>query len=99
MRVADAQVALVTVDDVLAISGLNKRGLRRLFQKYVGIRPTWVIQRYRLHETIAQEQAGKALNWIALALKLGYYDQAHFVCNCRQLVGLAPGEYQKCLTV
>jgi AraC-like DNA-binding protein len=90
---------IVSVDDVLGISGLNKRGLQRLFQKYVGIGPKWVIQRYRLHEAIAQVQAGKVLNWTALALELGYFDQAHFVRDFRQLVGMAPGEYEKSLVL
>lgn len=109
---ADAQVArigslleriakdtsIVSVDDVIAMSGLNKRGLQRLFQRYVGVGPKWVIQRYRLHEAIAQVQAGKTLSWTALALELGYFDQAHFVRDFRQLVGMAPGEYQKSLS-
>lgn len=90
---------IVAVADVLDISGLNLRGLQRLFQKYVGISPKWVIQRYRLHEAIAQVQAGKTLSWSALALALGYFDQAHFGRDFRQLVGMAPGEYEKSLTV
>jgi AraC-like DNA-binding protein len=89
--------AIVSVEDVLTLSGLNKRGLQRLFQKYVGISPKWVIQRYRLHEAIAQVQAGKALSWTALALELGYFDQAHLVRDFRQLVGMAPGLYEKSL--
>lgn len=89
--------AIVSVDDVQALSGLNKRGLQRLFQKYVGVGPKWVIQRYRLHEAIAQVQAGKTLGWTDLALELGYFDQAHFVRDFRQLVGMAPGEYEKSL--
>lgn len=88
---------IIAVDDVLAMSGLDKRGLQRLFQKYVGIGPKWVIQRYRLHEAIAQVQAGKALSWASLALELGYFDQAHFVRDFRQLVGMTPGEYEKSL--
>lgn len=91
------ETGIVTVDNVLAVSGLNKRGLQRLFQKYVGVGPKWVIQRYRLHEAIAQVQAGKALSWTALALELGYFDQAHFVRDFRQLVGMAPGEYERSL--
>ncbi len=88
---------ILSVEDVLGISGLNKRGLQRLFQKYVGVSPKWVIQRYRLHEAIAQVQTGKPLSWAALALELGYFDQAHFVRGFRQLVGMPPGEYQMSL--
>ena len=90
--------AVTSVEDVMALSGLNKRGLQRLFQKYVGVSPKWVVQRYRLHQAIAQVQAGTLLNWADLALELGYFDQAHFVRDFRQMVGMAPGEYQKSLT-
>jgi len=88
---------IVTVEDVMAIAGLDKRSLQRLFQKYVGIGPKWAIQRYRLHEAVAQVQAGKTLSWTALAQELGYFDQAHFVRDFRQLVGMTPGEYEKSL--
>jgi AraC-like DNA-binding protein len=90
---------LVAVADVQAISGLNQRSLQRLFHQYVGIGPKWVIQRYRLHEAIAQVQAGKTLSWTALALDLGYFDQAHFGRDFRQLVGMSPGDYEKSLRV
>jgi AraC-like DNA-binding protein len=88
---------ILTVEDVMAIADLDKRSLQRLFQKYVGIGPKWVIQRYRLHEAVAQVQAGKTLSWTALALELGYFDQAHFVRDFRKLVGMTPGEYEKSL--
>lgn len=88
---------IIALDAVLKISGLDKRGLQRLFQKYVGISPKWVIQRYRLHEVIAQVQAGKQLSWSALALELGYFDQTHLVRDFRQLVGMTPCEYEKSL--
>lgn len=91
------ETRITTVEDVQALSGLNARGLQRLFQKYVGVSPKWVIQRYRLHEAIAQVQAGKALSWTALALELGYCDQSHFVRDFRQQVGMSPGEYGKSL--
>ena len=90
--------AIVSVEGVLTLCGLNKRGLQRLFQKYVGASPKWVIQRYRLHEAVARVQAGAPMNWAVLALDLGYFDQAHFVRDFRQLVGVAPGEYEKSLS-
>ena len=36
------------VDDLVERHGVNKRTLQRLFAKYVGVTPKWVIQRYRL---------------------------------------------------
>ncbi|MCH8620501.1 helix-turn-helix domain-containing protein [Undibacterium sp. TS12] len=89
--------SIIAVEQLMDITGMDKRALQRLFQKYVGIGPKWVIQRYRLHEAVAQVQAGKTLSWTNLALELGYFDQAHFVRDFRQLVGMSPGEYERSL--
>ena len=38
------------VEDLLTPGGPGLRTLQRLFSRYVGVSPKWVIQRYRLHE-------------------------------------------------
>ena len=86
---------ITSVEQLMAITGMDKRALQRLFQKYVGIGPKWVISRYRLHEAVAQVQEGKTVSWSELALELGYFDQAHFIRDFRQLVGLSPQEYER----
>lgn len=90
-----ADPALLTVDALAAQSGMDKRSLQRLFQQYVGVGPKWVIKRYRMHEAVAQLQAGAAPELAQLALKLGYYDQAHFIKEFTALVGQPPGAYQR----
>lgn len=88
---------LTSVEDLIRHTGLDKRSLQRLFQVYVGASPKWVIQRYRLHQAVAQVQAGKLSSWSELALELGYFDQAHFVRDFRLLIGMTPGQYEKSL--
>ena len=88
-----ADRSLTSVDVLVQRTGLSKRGLQRLFNEYVGIGPKWVINRYRLHEAIAQLQTGASVAWTELALALGYFDQAHFIRDFRQLVGRSPAEY------
>lgn len=56
-----------------------------------------MIQRYRLHEAIAQLQAHAPRDWSRLALELGYFDQAHFARDFRALVGQSPSEYVRSL--
>ena len=73
---------------------MNQRALQRLFQHYVGVGPKWVIKRYRMHEALAQLQAG-APALARLAADLGYYDQAHFIKDFTALVGKPPGEYRR----
>ncbi|RDS80628.1 helix-turn-helix domain-containing protein [Dyella psychrodurans] len=86
---------LTSVDKLVTQTGLTKRALQRLFHQYVGIGPKWVINRYRIHEAVAQLQAGTPIAWTELALKLGYFDQAHFIGDFRKLVGRSPTEYAR----
>lgn len=84
---------ILAVDDLAARSGINVRGLQRLFSRYIGVSPKWVIRRYRLHELLEQMHSGKRLDWAQLAVVLGYFDQAHLINDFRSITGYAPTEY------
>jgi AraC-like DNA-binding protein len=88
-----ADRSLTSVEQLVALSGFGKRQLQRLFHEYVGVSPKWVINRYRLHEAIAQLQSGQPVAWAELAQELGYFDQSHFIRDFRQLLGRTPAEY------
>ncbi len=75
--------------------GIGARRLQRLFGDYVGVSPKWILQRYRLHEAAERIAAGGATDWAAMALDLGYSDQAHLIRDFKKLVGQPPGEYAK----
>lgn len=81
------------VDDLVERYGMSKRTLQRLFAKYVGVTPKWVIQRYRLHEAAAQLVSDTAVSHAMLAASLGYSDQAHFVKDFKAVVGMPPAAY------
>lgn len=83
------------VEDLVDRYGMNKRTLQRLFAKYVGVSPKWVIQRYRLHEAAEQLAAGSSSGQSALAADLGYSDQAHFVRDFKSVVGMTPLTYAR----
>jgi AraC-like DNA-binding protein len=86
---------ILKVQDLVDRYGLNKRTLQRLFAKYVGAPPKWVIQRYRLHEAAEQLVAGASDSQAAIAMNLGYSDQAHFVRDFKAMVGVSPAEYAR----
>jgi AraC-like DNA-binding protein len=86
---------ILKVEDLVARYEMNKRTLQRLFAKYVGVSPKWVIQRYRLHEAAEQLIANKSTLQSTLALELGYSDQAHFVRDFKAVVGTSPASYAK----
>jgi AraC-like DNA-binding protein len=87
--------AILKVDNLVDRFALNKRRLQRLFTKYVGVSPKWVIQRYRLHEAAELLAAGGPIGHAALALQLGYSDQAHFVRDFKAIVGVPPAAYAR----
>lgn len=86
---------ILKVEDLVERYGLNKRTLQRLFARYVGVSPKWVIQRYRLHEASEQLAASGSINQAAIALNLGYSDQAHFVRDFKAIVGVSPAAYAR----
>ncbi len=86
---------LQRVEALAATSGLGLRRLQRLFSEYVGVSPKWVIQRYRLHEAVVRLDAGETPDLAALALDLGYYDQAHFIRDFKALLGRTPAAYAR----
>jgi AraC-like DNA-binding protein len=97
-RIVDSVVEdreLHSADELARRHDMTLRALQRLFNEYVGIGPKWVIKRYRIHEAVARVQAGQPVWWAALAQDPGYFDQAHFIADFRQLVGKTPGDYAR----
>ena len=90
-----ADRSILKVDDLVGRYGMNKRTLQRLFAKYVGVSPKWVIQRYRLHEAAERLASDPSPSQSALALLLGYSDQAHFVRDFKTIVGASPAAYAR----
>jgi AraC-like DNA-binding protein len=91
--------SLNKVDEVAEHAHLSKRSLQRLFNHYVGVGPKWVIQRYRLHGALEQLSEPTVSDCLQLALKLGYFDQAHFTRDFKAIVGQSPMEYARHLNL
>ena len=85
---------LVTVGAVVQRHGVTVRTLQRLFTHYVGVGPKWVLARYRLHDAVADLDAGWHGTLTELAVRSGWYDQAHFTREFTALVGMTPGQYR-----
>jgi AraC-like DNA-binding protein len=90
---AQADPALARASDLAAALGTSPRGLERLFRRYVGVPPKWVIRRFRIHEACERVKTGAAPAWAALAHDLGYFDQAHFIRDFKAQVGRTPADY------
>ncbi|GAB3404453.1 helix-turn-helix domain-containing protein [Massilia agilis] len=95
LRCVQATPGMTQVEDMAAGAGLSVRSLQQLFSDYVGVSPKWTIRRYRLHEAADRLANGEDIDLTALALSLGYFDQAHFTSDFRKLVGKPPGRYRE----
>ena len=85
---------ILRVDDLVE-RHIGLRSLQRMFSKYVGVSPKWVIQRYRLHEAAEQLATANVESYLDLALELGYSDQSHFLRDFKAIVGVSPAAYVK----
>jgi AraC-like DNA-binding protein len=77
---------------------LSLRSLHRLFERWVGVGPKWVVRRSRVQDAADRVARGEHVDWAALAQEMGYYDQAHFIRDFRAQVGMTPAAYaRRCL--
>ena len=84
---------LMTVAELARTTGLGPRALQRLFREHVGASPKWVIRRHRLQEVALRLERGDPVTLAALAVELGYSDQAHLAHDFKNAVGKAPSEF------
>src|SRR5690606_3955852 len=78
--------ALTRVDRVAQRHRLSVRTLQRLFRRYVGVGPKWVIRRYRMHDSAELLASGTVTDPATLAVELGWFDQAHFTRDFTALI-------------
>ena len=90
-----ADRSLVRVAQLTERHHLSARRLQRLFARYLGVGPKWVLARYRMHDVVAALDAGYDGPLADLAAEHGWYDQAHFTRDFRALVGTTPARYRR----
>lgn len=86
-------INLIKVDQLAEQFNISERSIQRMFKRYVGVSPKWVIKRYRLHEVAGKLSENEHIDWAELAVDLGYFDQAHFIRDFKTIVGESPGRY------
>jgi AraC-like DNA-binding protein len=84
----------IKVEAIARAHHLAPRTLQRLFRRYVGVGPKWVLRRLRIHQAVELLTLSPTTPWTRLALDLGYYDHAHFIRDFRLVVGRSPAEYR-----
>lgn len=83
---------VITVSDLVARVGTSQRTVERLCQRHFGFSPKLLLRRQRFMRSLAQFMLDPSLRWIG-AMDSSYHDQAQFVRDFREFMGLTPGEY------
>jgi AraC-like DNA-binding protein len=81
------------VEQVVALSPWSARTTQRVFRRYVGVTMKWVLCRYRLQHAALEIETDASVDFADLAVRLGWYDQAHFTNDFRSMLGCTPGDY------
>lgn len=81
------------VQQVMEHAPWSERTTQRVFRRYVGVPVKWVLCRYRLQQAALEIESRSDIDFADLAVRLGWYDQAHFSNDFRSMLGCTPGEY------
>ncbi|NUP13903.1 MAG: helix-turn-helix transcriptional regulator [Polyangiaceae bacterium] len=92
---AQSDRTVCCAEDLATKAGLSVRSLHRLFERYVGVGPKWVVRRARVQEAADKVARGELADWVSIALELGYHDQSHFIRDFRAQVGFTPAAYAR----
>ncbi|NEK56664.1 AraC family transcriptional regulator [Geodermatophilus sabuli] len=82
------------VDQLAERTGRSVRGLQRAFADAVGLSAKRLIRAARLRE-VAERALEGTVDWAAVAVELGYTDQAHLVRDFTAAVGTPPARYAR----
>ena len=70
--------------------GIGERRCQRIFASALGLTPKRFARLTRFLAACSRLRQGAAVNLSRLALDCGYYDQAHFIAECRLFSGMTP---------
>ena len=83
----------VRVDALAAEVGCSPRHLAAGFREQVGVSPKLLGRILRFQRAVALSGTGPG--WAEIALRCGYYDQAHLIRDFNQFAGSSPGEFAR----
>jgi AraC-like DNA-binding protein len=84
-----------TIADVVDQIGISQRWFIQVFRDVVGLTPKQFCRVLRFQDVLKRIRQGQPIDWIAIALSCGYYDQAHLIRDFQLFSGLSPTSYMR----
>jgi AraC-like DNA-binding protein len=88
-----AATGAVAIGELSGAAGVSSTHLARRFKEVVGVTPKRLARTYRFAATVRAIDPAGPVDWLELAGRAGYYDQAHFGNDFRAFTGLTPTRY------
>ncbi len=85
----------LSIKDLSAALGMSQKHLNQQFQKMVGVSPKILARITRLQRALYSIDPAGNVNWVEIANRCHYYDQAHFNHDFMAFTGLQPSAYIK----
>lgn len=83
----------ISIEELVVAQGISKRQIERMFTAGVGISPKFMARIIRFNHTLQMIENKTFNNFTSVAFEVGFYDQAHFIKDFRELTGLNPKQY------
>lgn len=83
----------LSMDQLIAVSGMSGRQLERRFHRVVGITPKFLCRIMRFRRIFDIVERHDSIDWRSAALACGYYDQAHLIRDFRAFADRSPAAF------
>jgi AraC-like DNA-binding protein len=88
-----AATGAVAIGDLIVAAGVSSTYLAQRFKEIIGFTPKRLARTYRFAAAVRAIDPAGPVDWLELAGRAGYYDQAHFGHDFRAFTGLTPTRY------
>jgi AraC-like DNA-binding protein len=75
--------------------GYSQKHFISMFKQQVGMPPKQYMKIMRFQNAIREIEENGSIHWAEIALRNGFYDQAHFIHEFSHFSGFTPGEYMQ----
>jgi AraC-like DNA-binding protein len=83
----------LSISSLAPALGVTRQHLARAFALHVGVPPKTFARVARVRRALAKARVSTTVDWVAVALDAGFYDQAHFSGEVKELTGRTPSEW------
>ena len=90
---AMGQREAMTVRNLASRLGLGERQVERELDRHVGLRPKMLLRIARFQRALSVARSDQMITWSAVAMRAGYYDQAHLTHEFRRFAACTPSEF------